>query len=287
MNSILTNPYTGINAHLHSLFQIEGGWNGFHTVHIGDLYKALTAQLLPMGYVAGIEESLQIRRVGDAPRYPRADVLVFDTDPSRSSPSILGNQTQTIPLLELLDDHELSEKPFRAITIYEVNDRTNQRGMPVAWLELLSPSNKGDSDDAEAYRAKRMALLASGLVFIELDYLHETAPTFHTIAPYRPTAEGEWIVESHAYRILVIDPRPQFEQGRAQVIGFDVGQAIPKVTIPLNGDDTVRFDFNAPYQKTFTEGFFGRTIDYENPPRNFERYSPADRVRILEAVGTP
>ena len=56
----LKNQYRGINAHLHSQWQAHGNWAGFHTRHIGDLAGLLRRQLYPMGYVAEIEESLQV-----------------------------------------------------------------------------------------------------------------------------------------------------------------------------------------------------------------------------------
>jgi len=278
----IKNQYQGINAHLHSLLQGEGGWGGFHTVHIGDLYKLLNAQLLPMGYIAGIEDSLQIRRVGDSPRQPRADVMVYDTDPVRSaqpSTSTYG-PAQTLALPELLDEHELSEKPYRAIIISELQPTAMRPGDPVVWIELLSPTNKGSSEDAELYRAKRAGVMVSGLVFVEIDYLHETPPTFHTIQDYRPSHKQPAHPDAHPYRIIVIDPRPRLEKGQAQIAHFDVDQPFPLVEIPLNAGDVLKFDFGAPYRKTFEEGLYGRRVDYRRFPLNFDRYGEADQARI-------
>src|SRR5262245_50751774 len=113
------NQYLGINAHLHSLWQAEGGWNNFHNRHIGDLAGLLRQKLLPMGYTATIEESLQIRRLADS-----------------------------------LHNDEDAEAPYRAIAISErgVNE-------PVAWIELMSSSNKGTGNDAQTYGIKRKRLV--------------------------------------------------------------------------------------------------------------------------------
>ncbi|HEY8602006.1 MAG TPA: hypothetical protein VIL85_26505 [Thermomicrobiales bacterium] len=54
------NQYVGINPHLHSYWQGRGGWSRFHTNHIADLLRALRPLLLPRGYDADIEPSLQI-----------------------------------------------------------------------------------------------------------------------------------------------------------------------------------------------------------------------------------
>ena len=57
------NQYRGINPHLHSYWQAEGGWDSFHTNHIADLMRLINTAL-PTGYVADIDQSLQIRRFG-------------------------------------------------------------------------------------------------------------------------------------------------------------------------------------------------------------------------------
>jgi hypothetical protein len=112
-------------------------------------------------------------------------------------------------------------------------------------------------------------------VFIEIDYLHETPPTFWRLADYAADEPN-----AHPYRIVVLDPRPDFEAGPASVNEFDVDERIPVIEIPLNGGDKLTFDFGAPYQKTFEEGFFGDEVDYSQLPLNFERYSTADQRRI-------
>ena len=66
----IKNQYFGINAHLHSFWQGAGKWHRFHNVHIAHLLVALKAQLIPMGYTAETEESLQIRRIAYQPAYP-------------------------------------------------------------------------------------------------------------------------------------------------------------------------------------------------------------------------
>ena len=107
------NQYQGINAHLHSHFQAEGGWDGFHTNHVSDLTRALRAQLLPMGYIAEIEQSLQIRRYGEPAGKPESDVTIYDTDLQRTAQSpapLIGDTNQlvmAIPELLGLAEREL------------------------------------------------------------------------------------------------------------------------------------------------------------------------------------
>ncbi len=279
------NLYRGINAHLHSLWQAESGWSGFHTNQISDLYKTLRAQLLPIGYDAEIEDSLQIRRIEGSARNPRADVLVYDTqpDPAPATVQSLKSGAFRYPAMELLAEDLVSETPFRALAIYRLRPDQAARGTPVAWIELLSPSNK-IGDDAEIYHAKRMDVLHAGIVFVELDYLHETPPTLAALPNYRGLQSTKLALRPHPYRVVVIDPRPALESGWGDVIPFHVDDPLPRVNIPLSGEDSLDFDLDVPYRKTFEESLYGRSVDYARFPLNFDHYSPFDQARIARRM---
>jgi hypothetical protein len=278
------NQYRGINAHLHSYFQSEGGWDSFHTNQITDLMRLMSAALLPKGYIAEIEQSLQIRRAGILVGSPESDISIYDTDSARASrssfPRAADMQALAIPDIMTIDQ-ELSQ--YRAVVIYEYRTGRRQHDEPVAWIELLSPSNKPGGHDAGSYHDKRLKLLQSGLVFVELDYLHESPSTFDRLPRYatghkRSLPEPE----SHPYHIIVVDPRPVFIEGLAYPHSFNVDDPIPTVDIPLKGEDVLSFDFGAAYNKTFAETLYGaRLVDYSQLPLNFERYSQDDQQRIV------
>jgi hypothetical protein len=132
--------------------------------------------------------------------------------------------------------------------------------------------------DSIYYGEKRLKLLQSGLVFVEIDYLHETPPTFPRLPNYSlwgrmPQPQPG----AHAYRILVVDPRPTLQEGISAAYQFDVDDPIPVVTIPLNAGDKLDFDFNAPYQKTYEEMLYGlQPVDYSSLPLRFDSYSRDD-----------
>lgn len=272
----IRNQYLGINAHLHSFWQATGTWNRFHNAQITHLMETMRAELLPLGYVAEIEESLQIRRVGsDAPARPRADIVVYDPDPRRAALAPSGG-TATLTVADLLTDEE-SDHPYFAVAIYPLAPDLTP-GAAVAWIELLSPTNKGRGQDAATYLGKRRALLDSGLVFVEIDYLHETPPTFPRLLDYSDPAEREH--GAHPYRIVVLDPRPDLQGGPASIHEFAVDEAIPTATIPLSADDQLAFDFGLPYRRMFEQGLYGYNLDYATIPLHFDRYSTADQRRI-------
>jgi hypothetical protein len=196
-----------------------------------------------------------------------------------AQPAALASATvQAVALDELLEGEQDIEHPYSAILISE-RLADFQPGEAVVWIELLSPTNKGDTKDAYTYHAKRHLWLEKGLVFVELDSLHETPPTFDRLRDYSRGAP-----DTYAYRMVVVDPRPAYRDARASVYEFDVDAPLPIVTIPLNAGDQLKFDFDAVYHKTFREALYGYDMDYAELPVNFERYSAADQTRIARRM---
>ncbi len=282
------NQYLGINAHLHSYWQADGDWSEFHTSYIVDVTKAIKLQLLPLGYTAAIEKSLQIRRMDKLDSEPKSDLTIYDPDPVRpfvrTTTGFTGAYDAVLDLPEILD-YEEEPAEFRAIAIYEAVSG-DVRGEPVAWIELLSPSNKPGGQHATEYRLKRRKLLDSAIVFVEVDYLHESAPTFSRIPSYRVRGRSRLpSPEAHPYRILVIEPRPMISEGKLYLHQFDVNDPIPAVAIPLNADDVLKFDFGTPYHKTVQEALFTyEFVDYSELPENFDRYSERDQTHIVACM---
>ena len=284
------NQYLGVNAHLHSYWQGRGGWSRFHTNHLADLLRALRPLLLPRGYDADIEPSLQIRRLDDAEptRRPESDLTIYDRDHERAAlPRGAGPgggvAELVLPLAEGLFGEALSDKEYGAIAIYETLPDRLDRGEPIAWLELLSPSNKPGGRDARDYFDKRLTVLESGIAFVEIDYLHESPTTLRGLAGYQPRRGGtQPDDDAHAYRIAIIDPRPTFQRGTMRVSDFDVDAPFPIIALPLSGDETLTFDFGVPYRKTFEETLYGlQLVDYTTLPDGFARYSASDQRRIV------
>lgn len=282
------NQYGGVNAHLHSYWQAEGGWSDFHARHIVHLVDTLKPLLLPMGYTAAIEPSIQIRRLDDRaePEAPESDIIIYAREPLRRrpvqpQPVLIGAGEVVLPIADTVLLDQPSTRDYRAIKIYAMHAGRPSRGEPIAWIELLSPSNKPGGRDAQLYLDKRVKIIENGIVFLELDYLHESAPTLRGFPSYRIRRNQPPEKDAHPYRILIIDPRPDILQGMVRVREFDVDEPIPTLTIPLTAGDTLTFDFGVPYRKTFEEALFGlELVDYSQLPVNFNRYSPIDQARI-------
>ena len=131
-----------------------------------------------------------------------------------------AHQLQTLTVEALLEDEEDWEHPYSAIVIHTL-DTEQSADIPVAWMELLSPTNKGNSQDAQTYRAKQRLLLEQQIIFVEVDYVHETPPTFTQFADY-----SFHQIDSHPFRIIVLDPRPDFRHGPVTHVEFDVDEII-------------------------------------------------------------
>jgi Protein of unknown function (DUF4058) len=277
------NQYQGINPHLHSLWQAEGGWSQFHTAHITHLTTLMKAQLLPMGYTADLESSLQVRRLDDRVGDPQSDLLIYDRVPYREIAPTLpmwgAEGVLMTPALAMLEDDDIAEKPYNALAIYDLRLKPGAKGDPVAWIELLSPSNKPGGRDAGPYQGKRDMLLRSGIVFVELDYLNESPPTF-----------GNLLLKAHVedtypYHVLIVDPRPDIRDGQAMVKGFHVDDPLPTLPIPLSAGERLTFDFGPAYRKTFEEMLYGlESVDYRDLPLHFDRYHAFDQARIYNRL---
>jgi len=280
---MLTNPYRGINAHLNSLLQTSGTkaspsmWHTFHTSHIGHITDFLN-DILPANYVAHPEQSLQIRTEGwetieFLEREPDVSIYGRIGESQLSGSSLAVSVPREMALKQALD---VTEHFIKAVVIRKIQPHV-VAGNVVARIELLSPTNKPGYSGYDGYRTGRNEALFSFVPLIELDYLHET------LLPYNaPRAK--------AYAIIVSDPRPSVDAGRAKLYDFDVDERFPIVNIPLAGSDQLTFDFGAVYQHTFARGRWGTYVDYNIPPARFGTYSADDQARIravMERVRTP
>jgi len=276
------NQYRGINAHLHSLLQSEGrGWESFHNAHITNLTEAIDL-LLPEGYYALNEKSLQLSTfnpdTGELRRSPtRPDVGIYGESKTHGAAlSLTGSRpTAVIPVIEtLVEDDRLP-----SVVIFKMeSDKTT---LPVTRIELLSPGNKPPGAHYLQYMVKRTETLESGINIVELDYLHETRSPIRVIPRY-PNHEPH----SYPYAILVSESGPSLSEAQMAVYGFFVDDPIPTVTIPLADADTITVDFGAVYNVTFSRNRYYGTVavDYDGLPERFESYSEADQQRIRERM---
>lgn len=176
------------------------------------------------------------------------------------------------------DNHPTPEERHNAVAIRKVGIQA-ALGNVVTRIELLSPANKPGGAHYRAYYEKRIEALQSGVPLVELDYLHESPPTIPHM-PIYPLDD-----DAYPYYLAIHDPRPEWRKGIVRVFGFRVGDAIPTLAIPLDGQDTIAFDFDYAYQYTFQRRRWGHLVDYQHVPVRFETYR-ADDQKVIQQVMT-
>jgi hypothetical protein len=282
------NPYPGVNTHLNSFLQQDGGgWESFHAVMIMALFDLLDAAL-PPHYYALAEKSLQLSALtlDTNVQRNRPDVTVFRssffTPGTPKSPGIIAAPFAVLPL-DLPSPVE--EGVVRAIVIYHTHS-SHTPGMPVTRLEVLSPANKPNGSYHHRYLENRRDVFRSGVNLVELDLLHQQRPIIDTIPAYGHDPE-----KSYPSLILVSIPFAENHDGYTEAYGTRILEPLPKINIPLQQPEIVPLDFNEVYQTSFRR--FGRfaalTLDYADDPPNFDQYTPQDQKAIsdfLEQVRT-
>lgn len=288
------NQYLGANAHFLSYCQSADKtkrkrWAGFHDAYIHDIQRTLGAALEPFGYAVDNTTSLQVREYDpesdqETGRFhpEKSDLGVFhDPAPDFSYPTPAPDRLMTSGVLTLPipDTFRLDETAFfHALAIREIK-QTDDWGKIVAWIELLSPSNKPGGADARDYLSKRLTLVAAEIPLIEIDLLHKQAPVIAGIPLYRP-GRGQ-AANAKPYLITVTDPRPGApSSGYTRVFSFKVDEPFPLVPIPLLGEFDHPFDFGVPFNQTFALAVHHRLVDYEQLPEDFDTYQLRDQAAI-------
>jgi len=271
------NEYFGINAHLNSLLQnMERGWLRFHNTHINHIADALN-DALPAGYVVDAPASFQISSIGASGeisvRLAEPDVAISERDfHERNDTMRTSRATLVVPTALAYDEIDTY---FSAVAIRAIGAPSQEAA---AWIELLSPSNKPAQPGWLAYREKRQLAVEAGIIFVEIDYLHQTPPVLKSIPAY-PGDSG------YPYRVSVTIPRPTFAEGMVEIYGWHVNDPIPPIDIPLLGEDRVILDLDALYQTTFrSRRSFAEEIDYAVEPPRMETYSQGDQDQIRQRM---
>ena len=272
------NLYPGVNAHLNSFLQQEdGGRESFHTEYLVALRQTLEKRL-PPNYYAITEKSLQISEFAfgeQTRRRTSPDVTVYQRERSATrvtTSSAAVAPSMIVPLAKLLYD---DDDYLVSVIVYQM-EGGKYPGIPIVRIELLSPANKPHGSYYQQYRAKRLQTLRSGLLLVEIDFLHETHPLLAEFPSYPDHEDGAF-----PYTIMVSKPHPTPEEGQAEVYNIGADSILPVINIPLADDDKAELDFGSAYNLMLENArAFQVIIDYEQDPVNFDRYSPDDQAKI-------
>lgn len=260
------NRYRGVNAHLMSRLQHEGGFQSFHSLFIAKLTFALN-KVLPEQYWAKSEDTLSILQTfGNGKPIHRTVVPDVSLREAAAVQSSTGAAVDIVPSLYVDAPQPQDIRRPLSTVIYHTLE-----GKPVSVIELLSPSNKRGDRERSEYREKRYLLTRSGLALTEIDLLHEMPSIIDDLPPYPldPSA--------HPYYIAI---SPAYGSSKTAVFWVGLNQPVPTLPIPLGENETVLCDFDQVYQETFEEGRFGYEVDYTQEPPHMQSYSPADQAQI-------
>jgi len=287
------NEFNGINPILNSRLQAPGNgklWVEFHRRHIIELDKVLRHELSGTGYESVLVPSMQVfdTRSG-RPREPEPDISIRDMGNSHSDPannSSFDPYTRTMTIPDALNiDPELYPA---AIQVRRVEGPDDEEGTPVAWIELLSPSNKTRGSDHKAYEEKRQDVVQNGQSLVEIDYLHEGRPIIDKLSRYKPDQTGQVAEDASAYYVSVLNPE---ETGQSvDIYQFGPEDPLPTVAIPLP-DRPVAFYLDRAYDTTIRDNYAGsghherRSINYLNLPEDIDTFSRSDQDKIAARLG--
>ncbi|MCU0480290.1 MAG: DUF4058 family protein, partial [Anaerolineae bacterium] len=132
----IQNIFEGINPILNEKLLREN-WQEFHNLYLADMLKLLRADLTHKGYAVGLEESVQVYRIGDDPIAYRPDILISRLSspptPSNQPQNRQIHETEVLPITDMLISEEVPN--MMAVVI-----RKRGQNKPITWIELLSPT---------------------------------------------------------------------------------------------------------------------------------------------------
>jgi hypothetical protein len=231
-------PFIGMNPRLES----PDLWTEVHHRLISAIAIHLGPTLRPK-YRVAIEKRVYFSEGDQAVEVGIPDAAVLTAVQTRPSTTTATLEPQT-------DDSMSVTLPMTS----EVKEgyleiREVATGRVITAIEVLSPTNKRAGYGRNTYEAKRQKLLASQSHLIEIDLLRYGKPMELLNTPTKTD-----------YRILVSrsEDRPQ-----ARLYGFDLGQPIPPIVVPLEpGDTEPILNLQALLNEIYDQAGFDLTIEY-------------------------
>lgn len=213
----------------------------FHAAWIIEIVRALNRRLLPQGFRAYAERHLGILQ---------PDVTTYDESAARRSRRRERAGPQGWEATAVL---EYDPTPKRYAARVDKGD-----GKAVAFLELVSESNKASPAACETFVEHLSVHIADGLHLVLVDVFAVPAANLHrkltahleVVAGRGTRAAGTLYVCS--YRNL--GPGPDDGRGQLEACykGFDIGQPLPAGTLWLSAERWVKLDLEHLYRETCT-----------------------------------
>jgi hypothetical protein len=128
----------------------------------------------------------------------------------------------------------------------------------VTAIEVVSPNNKTPGPGRDSYlRQRETFFLERGINLVEIDLLHEGAPTVR-IATEKLASFPHW-----NYPIVITRASPM----RQEVYAFPLRDRLPRISIPVGkGDQDALLDLPVVFTRCWNEGPYPEALFYDGPP---------------------
>lgn len=214
-------------------------FESFHAAWILEIVRALNRQILPRGYRAFAERHLGVLQP-DITTFRNASI----TSTRRRKTAMPQGWKATAVL-------EYEPLPRRYAARVENGD-----GVPVAFLELVSKTNKDSADSRETFVEHLSTHIADGLHLVLVDVLASPRSNLqaelmaHLGASARSKATSGVPLYAASYRNLGQSTADKPGQLEACVCGFEVGDRLPRTSLWLSENRWVMLDLEELYAET-------------------------------------
>ncbi len=248
----MPSPFPGMDPYI----ERAAIWPDFHDRLISALVGALQPSLRPK-YAALTQDRLYLVE-SERPIYPDLALVTtgwnrpWRADDDGGGLAVLESDAPAVSEEDILLE-ELRE-PF--IEIIE----PAAGGRVVTAIEVVSPSNKSQSEGRAAYTGKRREYLESGAHLVEIDLLRAGRPLVN--------APARMLEQLRPWDYVVAVTRQIAKKRRHEIYAFGLEQRLPRFAIPLaNNDPDVVLDLNVPFVRCWDEGPYPMLLKYhETPP---------------------
>jgi hypothetical protein len=238
----------------------------FHQLHgsmIGFMVEQMQPALFALGYQAGREASLQIIEN----RFPDVYIRHQEDQPSPLPTSWDYGAAAVAIAAEPSVTTDVDVPQVDAVFIYD-----NATSDLVTVIELVSPSNKDDSDALNTYRRRRDDILSKGVNVVEIDI---TRSKRHLLSDARTF--------SFPYHYAIYLPGQKSGYISGQVLTPLKRLAVPlrQQVVPLEPQP----NYDAAYRQVLLAGHILRETDYQ--PEHLPQpglLTPGQRAQALEQV---
>ena len=232
---------------IHDWTRVEAGtYHAFHLAWLGELQKSLNGGRLPAGYYALAEQRAD-EVIPDVLALHESDP--FTTEPPEPEGGGVATLTKTRPAAQ---ERLIAEVPVkgkrRTLTI-----RSTAGHRIIAFVEIVSPSNKDRVDSVSDFTAKVIAALATGIHVLMID-------------PFPPGSSDPAGMHAAVWRRATgAKPRPRDERPltfasylaakpvQAFVNRLDIGDPLPDMPLFLTRTKYV----DVPLESTYMAAYAG------------------------------